>query len=69
LRRKAPCPLKHFLSGKLAIFSAEKCKPVLQAEETEFGISQFKWFSEEEIEDLVATGLIPDMLQESETNR
>ncbi len=49
------------ISGKLAIFSAEKCKSVSQTEETEFGISQFKWFSEEKVEELIEKGSIYDM--------
>jgi 8-oxo-dGTP pyrophosphatase MutT (NUDIX family) len=48
------------VSGKLSIFSAEKCKPAQQLEETEFGISQFEWFSEEKIEEFIEKGLIHD---------
>ena len=43
-----PCP--GLLSGKLCLFSAEQCTPVAEKEETESGVSQFKWFSEEEID-------------------
>ncbi|MDA8560508.1 NUDIX hydrolase [Nitrospinae bacterium] len=49
------------VSGKLAVFSAETCKSVSQAEEVEFGISQFKWFSEEEVEESIEKGSIHDM--------
>ena len=54
-------PAPGLVSGKLAIFSAEKCKPVSQAEETEFGISRFEWFSEKEIEKSIEKGSIRDM--------
>lgn len=51
-------PLPGLVSGKLCIFSAEKCEPALQTEKPEFGISRFEWFSEEEIEDLIGKGLV-----------
>ncbi len=54
-------PAPGLVSGKLSIFSAEKCEPDPQAEKPEFGIAQFKWFSEEEIEGLIEKSLIHDM--------
>jgi ADP-ribose pyrophosphatase len=54
-------PSPGLLFGKLCMFSVEKCIPVPQLEEPEFGISQFKWFSEEEIEELIIQGSIHDM--------
>jgi ADP-ribose pyrophosphatase len=48
-------------SGKVCIFLAEKCKPAMQIEKPELGISQFKWFSEEEIEEFIMKGLIHDI--------
>jgi 8-oxo-dGTP pyrophosphatase MutT (NUDIX family) len=54
-------PVPGLISGKACIFSAEKCLPVPQAQQAEFGISQFKWFSEEEVEDLITKGSIHDM--------
>ena len=63
-------PSPGLISGKLCIFSAEKCKPVIHteepdseepdSEEPDFGISQFKWFSEEEVEEYIEKGLIHD---------
>ena len=54
-------PAPGLVSGKLCIYSAEKCEPVHQPENPEFGISQFKWFSEEEIKGLIENGLVNDM--------
>ena len=54
-------PVPGLISGKISIFSAEKCNAITQIEEAEFGISKFKWFAEEEIEDLIANGSIHDM--------
>ena len=54
-------PAPGLVSGKLCIFSAEKCASVPHAEKPEFGITQFKWFAEEEIEDLIEKGLVNDM--------
>lgn len=54
-------PVPGLVSGKACIFSAEKCVPVPQTQQAEFGISQFKWFSEEVVEDLIAKGSIHDM--------
>jgi len=51
-------PVPGLVSGKLCIFSAEKCEPALQTEKPEFGITRFEWFSEEEIEDLIGKGLV-----------
>jgi 8-oxo-dGTP pyrophosphatase MutT (NUDIX family) len=53
-------PAPGLISGKLAIFSAEKCKPSQQLEEAEFGISQFEWFTEEKFEECIGKGLIHD---------
>jgi ADP-ribose pyrophosphatase len=53
-------PSPGLMSSKLCIFSAEKCKPAPQAKKPEFGISQFKWFSDEDIEELILKGLIQD---------
>ena len=54
------CPTPGLIAGKICIYSAEKCKPSKQAEKTEFGITQFKWFSDHEIEDFIEKGLIHD---------
>jgi len=54
-----PCP--GLLSGKLCFFSAEQCTPVAEKEETEPGVSRFKWFSEEEIDESISKGSIHDM--------
>jgi 8-oxo-dGTP pyrophosphatase MutT (NUDIX family) len=54
-------PAPGLVSGKLCIFSAEKCESVPYAEKPEFGITQFKWFAEEEIEDLIEKGLVNGM--------
>jgi len=48
-------------SSKLCIFSAEKCTPVPEKEKPEFGVSEFKWFSEEEIDESISKGSIHDM--------
>ena len=53
-------PVPGLVSGKACIFSAEKCVLVPQTQQAEFGISQFKWFSEEEIEEHIKKGLLRD---------
>ena len=54
-------PSPGLLSGILCIFSAEKCTPVPEKEKPEFGVSEFKWFSEEEIDESISKGSIHDM--------
>jgi ADP-ribose pyrophosphatase len=54
-------PSPGMTSGKVCIFSAEKCEPAPRTQEPELGISQFKWFSEGEIEEFIIDGLIHDM--------
>jgi 8-oxo-dGTP pyrophosphatase MutT (NUDIX family) len=54
-------PAPGLISGKACIYSAEKCKFTPQAQKNEFGITQFKWFSGEEIEEYIEKGLIQDM--------
>lgn len=53
-------PVPGLISGKACIYSAEKCKFAPQAQKHEFGITQFKWFSEEEVEEYIEKGLIHD---------
>jgi ADP-ribose pyrophosphatase len=54
-------PAPGLLSGKVCIFSAEKCMSAPKKAKDEFGISQFKWFSKREIEELIINGSISDM--------
>ena len=54
-------PSPGLLSGKLCIFSAEKCTPGTEKEKTDLGVSQFKWFSEEEIDESISKGSIYDL--------
>ena len=54
-------PSPGLLSGKLCIFSAEKCTPGTEKEKNDPGVSQFKWFSEEEIDESISKGSIYDM--------
>ena len=49
------------VSGKINFFSAEKCVPIMQTDEPELGICQFKWFTEREIEEFIKKGLIHDI--------
>ena len=54
-------PSPGLLSGKLCIFSAEKCTPGTEKEKNDPGVSQFKWFSEEEIDESISKGSIHDI--------
>jgi len=54
-------PASGLVAGKICIFSADKCEPVSENVAPEFGITQFKWFSLEEIEENIENGIIQDM--------
>ena len=54
-------PSPGILAAKTCIYSAEKCKPAPKIEKPEFGISNFKWFDMEEIEQFIEKGELKDM--------
>lgn len=53
-------PVPGMLAGKVRIFIANACRPSEQARIPEIGHGEFRWFSESEVEDLIAKGEIND---------
>lgn len=53
-------PLPGTVAGKVGIFLASPCRPSEYARSPEIGHGEFRWFSESEVEELIAKGEMND---------